>query len=213
MNEHSKLWNRLDVCLCLNQPSRLDRWKLATEEFQRVGLTAERFYSIPAESPHQSFCLSQYAMLKTFLATGKKTGLLLEDDVVFRDLAPLEAAWSELPQNWDALYLGANITAGVFGIKENPPVRYSDNLYSVRRAWTSHAIVYTKEAAQRIVTVYNPYTCGMYDNFLSEHMLPKLNAFVVNPMVAFQRPGKSDLWGNHADYTEAFEASNKIMER
>ena len=152
-------------------------------------------------------------MLKTFLATNAKTALLLEDDVVFQDLGPLPAALQQLPADWDVLYLGANITDMVFGIKENPPVRHSEHLFRVRRAWTSHAIAYTRQAVERIVTVYNPNTCGMYDNFLSEYMLPKLNAFLVSPMVAFQRPGKSDLWRGNTDYTGAFEAGNKIMQR
>lgn len=150
-------------------------------------------------------------MLKTFLSTKAKTVLLLEDDAVFRNLEALPAALSELPADWDVLYLGANITDMVFGIKENPPVKHSEHLYRVRRAWTSHAIAYTREAAERIVTVYDPNTCGMYDNFLSEYMLPKLNAFLVNPMVAYQRPGKSDLWGCATDYTGAFEWGNKFM--
>lgn len=136
----------------------------------------------------------------------------MEDDVIFKDLAPLDAAIAELPENWDVLYLGANITDGVFGIKENPPVRYSAHLWRLRRAWTSHAIAYTREAAERICRVYDPWVNGMYDEFLSSTMLPKLEAFIVSPMVAWQRPGKSDLWGGNADYTGAFEWGNKFMQ-
>ena len=151
-------------------------------------------------------------MLKTFLSTGAETLLALEDDAVFRNLDVLPKAIAELPADWDILYLGANITGMVFGIQENPPAKHSQHLHRVRRAWTSHAIAYTRNAAERIVTVYNPDICGMYDNFLSEYMLPKLNAFLVNPMVAWQRPGKSDLWGQQTDYTGAFEMGNKIMQ-
>lgn len=152
-------------------------------------------------------------MLKTFLATGAKTLLAMEDDVVFRDLAPLEKAIGELPVNWDILYLGANITDMVFGIKENPPVRYSDHLHRIRRAWTSHAIAYTRSMVETIVMGYPVGTYEMYDNWLSVNILPHYNAFLVNPMVAFQRPGKSDLWGCQADYTGAFLEGNKIMSK
>ena len=136
---------------------------------------------------------------------------MLEDDCIFKDLKHLQAAIDELPAGWDVLYLGANITDMVFGIKENPPLRHSQHLYRIRRAWTSHAIAYTREAAMRIATVYSPHTCGMYDEFISSNMLGKMNAFLVNPMCAFQRPGKSDLWGGHTDYTGAFEQGDKIM--
>jgi len=152
-------------------------------------------------------------MLKTFLATGAKTLLALEDDVVFQDLAPLEHAVAELPPTWDILYLGANITGGVFGIKENPPQRHSDHLWRVKRAWTSHAIAYTRSMVETIVARYPVHTYEMYDNWLSGNILPHYNAYVVNPMVAFQRPGKSDLWNCQADYTGAFLEGNKIMSR
>lgn len=214
MSDYKDVWKKFDTVYCLNQASRPDRWLQAQQELARVGLTHfGRFLSLPAATPMQSFCLSQYALLKTFLSTKATTLLALEDDVVFIDLSRLPKAIAELPADWDILYLGANITDGVFGIKENPPVRHSEHLYRVRRAWTSHAIAYTREAAQRIVTVYDPNTCGMYDEFVSSRMLEKMNAYLVNPMVAYQRPGVSDLWGGRAtDYTGAFEMGNKIMQ-
>lgn len=213
MSDYKDVWKKFDTVYCLNQASRPDRWAQAESEFSRVQLAnVKRFLSLPAGQPIQSFCLSQYALLKTFLSTKATTLLALEDDVVFRELHVLPKALVELPSDWDILYLGANITEGVFGIRENPPVRHSEHLYRVRRAWTSHAITYTREAAQRIVTVYDPNTCGMYDEFVSSHMLEKMKAYLVNPMVAFQRPGISDLWGGRAtDYTGAFEMGNKIM--
>lgn len=215
----SKIWNLGEVKFCLNQESRPDRWSQAQEEFCRVGLTdVQRFLSIPADQPNQSFCLSQYAMLKAFLATGAKTAILFEDDVVFGNLDYLESAIGELPtdwrDSWDILYLGANITDMVFGIKENPPTRYSEHLWRVERAWTSHAIAYDRKVAEYIVEYYPVHTFNMYDNWLSEKVLQEFECFLVNPMVAFQRPGKSDLWGGiQTDYTGAFEWGNKFMSK
>src|SRR5690348_6806898 len=132
MTNYSSIWEKFEAVYCLNQATRPDRWKLAQQEFDRIQLMdVRRFLSLPAGQPMQSFCLSQYAMLKTFLATKAETLLALEDDVVFRDIDVLPAALSELP-DWDVLYLGANITDMVFGIKENPPVRHSEHLYRVR---------------------------------------------------------------------------------
>src|SRR6185503_10149802 len=145
MNTHSTTWSFFETVYCLNQASRPDRWNQAQSEFSRVGLTnVTRFLSLPADTPSHSFCLSQYAMLKTFLKTEGRVLLALEDDVVFKDLQALDAALTELKQ-WHILYLGANITDMVFGIKENQPVGVSPHLYRIRRAWTSHAIAYTRE--------------------------------------------------------------------
>jgi len=149
-------------------------------------------------------------MLKTFLKTEGRVLLALEDDVVFKDLQALDAALTELKQ-WHILYLGANITDMVFGIKENQPVGVSPHLYRIRRAWTSHAIAYTREMVEVIVRDYPAETFEMYDNWLSEKMLPLYDAYLVNPMVAYQRPGRSDLWGCQTDYTGAFEWGNKFM--
>jgi hypothetical protein len=48
----------------------------------------------------------------------------------------------------------------------------------------------------------------MFDNALSD-LLPELNAFVVAPMVAWQRPRFSSIWQRSEvdDYTEIFEVS------
>lgn len=123
----------------------------------------------------------------------------------------LQKALDELPEDWDVLYLGANITDGVFGIKEYPPTRYSDHLYRVPKAWTSHAIGYSRKMAETIANFYPVGDYHIFDNWLNEFVLPKYKCYLVNPMVAFQRPGFSDLWGNATDYTGAFEWGDRFM--
>jgi len=209
-NKHD-IWKPFGVVYCLNQDSRPDRWKLATEEFARVGLKVDRFSSIPADQPYKSFCLSQYAMLKTFVASGHAVGLLLEDDVIFQSLEHLPAALAELPKDWDILYLGANITEMVTGIKDRPPMRYSKHLCRVGAAWTTHAVAYSRAMAIKIISTYPVNSYAMYDQWLNENILASHQCFLVNPMLAFQRPGKSDLWSQETDYTGAFVHGNKIM--
>jgi GR25 family glycosyltransferase involved in LPS biosynthesis len=211
MSISKKGWQLFDKIYCLNQDSRPDRWEQAKSEFERVGVKVDRFATIPADQPNKSFCLSQYAMLKTFLQTDGRTLLTFEDDVLFKDMPHLQASMEELPIDWDIIYLGANITDMVFGIKENPPVRYSDHLFRVCKAWTTHAIGYTRAMVERIVAEYPVHTFEMYDNWLNSEILPTFNAYLVNPMVCWQRPGKSDLWGQETDYTGAFIHGDKIM--
>lgn len=214
MTEQKDKWQLFDMRMCLNQESRPDRWKQATEEFKRVGLTdVQQYFSIPADQPNKSFCLSQYAMLKTFYETKEKVGLFFEDDVIFKDLSHLDAAIAQLPEDWDILYLGANITEGVFGIKELPPVKYSPYLYRVRKAWTTHAIAYSRRIVDIILRHYPVGSFEMFDNWLNTDILSHYNCFLVNPMVCWQRPGRSDLWNTNADYTGAFEWGNKFMQQ
>lgn len=213
MGNSKSVWDFFKIKYCLNQDSRPDRWIQAQQELTRVGLEVERFSSLPADQPFKSFCLSQYAMLKAFLGTGKETLLTLEDDVLFRDLGHLEQALKDLPTDWDILYLGANITEMVQGIDANPPepCSWTKQLWRVRRAWTTHAVAYTRKVVQDIVDMYPIHSFEMYDCWLSNHILGPSNAYLVNPMVAHQRPGKSDLWDQETDYTGAFIHGDKIM--
>jgi hypothetical protein len=191
-----------DRILCLNQPEREDRRQQAAEEFERVGLLVDWFYSIPDAEPWLSFCLSQRGMIE--LVTNCDKVLLLEDDVIFRDFETLPDVMAQLPEDWDILYLGANV------LDENPE-RHSTNLWRIRAAWTSHAIAYQGPILREIARRYDPYTCGMYDDWLKREILPICRAYVCSPMLAYQRPGHSDLWGKWADYTGAFEHGNERM--
>lgn len=152
-------------------------------------------------------------MLKAFLTTGKETLLTLEDDVIFRDLGHLQQALKDLPADWDILYLGANITEMVHGIDVKPPepCNWTKNLWRVKRAWTTHAVAYRRKVVQDIVDIYPVHTYEMYDCWLSNNILAPSNSYLINPMVAWQRKGKSDLWGQETDYTGAFIYGDKIM--
>lgn len=198
-----------DKIYCLNQLSRPDRWQQALDEFLKHNIIeVEQFLCITADQPFQSFCLSQYAMLKKFLASDKNNLLILEDDVIIHEHSHLDEAIKELPHDWDILYLGANL----FGQGGWPiPQKFSNHLSRIKHAWTSHAIAYNRKAAQYIVNHYPVETYAMYDNWLSENVLEKLNCFITNPMCAWQRPVKSDLWGIEVDYTGAFDAGNKLL--
>lgn len=196
-------WNYFDKVYCLNQAERPDRWMQAEEEFLRIGLTVERFESIKADQPFHSFCISQHAMLKQFLSTDGNTLLTLEDDVIFKSLDHFDQALIELPDNWDVLYLGAN-DRGV------TPQKYSKHLCRIKLAWTTHAVAYSRKMVEFIVNNYPVQTFAMYDDWLSNR-LPDHQCFIINPPVAHQRPGQSDLWGTFADYTGCFEDVERRM--
>ena len=192
-----------DKIYCLNQPERIDRWELANAELKRVGIKADWFYSIPDKEPYMSFCLSQRAMIDDLVKNQYKAALLLEDDVLFRNYQRIDTYTKGLPENWDILYLGANVT-------DPKPEKITDNLFRIRAAWTTHAIAYNNKVFQ-VIDKYNPETNGMYDDWLSREVLPNVNAYVIIPMIAWQRPGHSDLWGKWADYTGAFQHQSKMI--
>lgn len=197
-------FNRI-VCLSLTQ----DEWVIGKAEFDRVGLhQVERFQAVKEIGPHQSFSHSERDILLDFLHSDAQTLLHLEDDCVFRDLSHLPQAINELPDDWDILYLGANLI--LWGNGEPDPERYSDHLFRVKCAWTTHAIAYNKKCVEFILGKQPGFNDRMYDNALSD-LLPELNAFIVAPMVAYQRPRFSSIWDRFDDYTPIFERSDERL--
>jgi hypothetical protein len=179
-------------------------WVIAEQEFQRVGLTVEKFQSLPDIGPHQSFSKSEREILVGFYLSDAQTLLHLEDDCVFRDLSHLDTALNELPPDWDIVYLGANLVCWNNG--EPAPEQFSSHLWRVRAAWTTHAIGYNRKCVHELLTRQPNYSEMMFDQYLSNR-LSEFNAFCVAPMVAYQRPRFSSIWQREDDYTPIFEAS------
>lgn len=190
------------------------QWTQAQEEFVKAGITSyEKFNALPMDDneilgPHQSFSGSVRQILRDFLASDSTTLLMLEEDCIFRDLSHLEGAFSELPDDWDVLYLGANLL--LWNQDPPPPERVSEHLFRVRAAWTTHAIGYNKKVVPYLLENQPGLSEQMFDNYLSDH-LPNLNAYVVAPMVAYQRPHVSSIWGRYDDYTDIFVASEEKL--
>lgn len=189
---------------------------LGQAECQRVGLTVEPYHAVKEIGPHQSFSHSERNILLDFLYDPDADTLLhLEDDVLWRELGHLPQAINELPADWDVLYLGANLLLWNDG-NEPYPFRYSEYLFRVRAAWTTHAIVYHKRCVRRILEGQPSFDAQMFDNYLSTRLL-ELNAFIVAPMVAYQRPHWSSIWtqddgaAKWTDYTEVFERSEERL--
>lgn len=195
------MWGFFDRIICLSSDTH--EYALASAEFTRVGITATRYPAVREIGPHQSFSHSERNILLDFLYSDDETLLHLEDDVAFRDLGHLPQAISELPADWDILYLGANVT-------DEQPERVSEHLCRIRSAWTTHAIAYNKKVIRFLLENQPGFSQNMYDNFLGS-VLPHLNAFVVTPMVAYQRPRVSSIWGRYDDYTPLFEDCDKRL--
>lgn len=194
------------VCLTNNE----SEFAVAQREFERVGLiglgrAVRRFQAVEEIGPHESFSHGERNILLEFLHSSDESLLHLEDDCVFRNLEHLPHALSELPPDWDILYLGANLICWNNG--EPAPERFSDHLFRVRAAWTTHAIAYNRKCVYEILAKQPAFSEQMFDQYLSSR-LPDFNAFCIAPMVAYQRPRFSSIWQRADDYTPIFEASD-----
>lgn len=213
------VWNFFDRKVVLTADDV--EWCAAQTEFARVGLDGyQKFQALAIDDgeilgPHQSFSGSECQILRDFLNSDALTLLHLEDDCVFRDLSHLEQALQELQSDWDIVYLGANLLCWNNGGPQ--PERYSQHLFRVKEAWTTHAIGYNRKCVSFILEHQPGLSERMFDNYLSD-MLPHLTAYVVAPMIAWQRPHKSTIWKEadgvtpkFTDYTDVFVASNEKL--
>lgn len=202
-------WKFFDMRVCLTTGQA--QWNGIRPEFDRVGIDVKPFYALPGNTSFESFNRSEQAIIKSFLKSGHNTLLHLEDDAVFKDYSHLNQAISELPAYWDILYLGANL-CGSDQTNWPKPKRFSQHLFRVTHAWTTHAIAYRRNVAEFIQMDYDSEKDGMYDDYLTRKVLHKFNAYVVSPMIVWQRPRHSELWQRFVDYDGCYSQSQNRME-
>jgi hypothetical protein len=201
-------WSFFDRIVCLSLTE--EEWSKGKAEFERVGLYGvERFQAVKEIGPHQSFSHSEREILIDFYHSPAQRLLHLEDDCQFRDLGHLDHALYELPENWDILYLGANLLMWNNG-SEPKPERVSEHLFRIKGAWTTHAVAYNKKCVFEILAKQPEFSVQMFDNYLSDR-LAEFNAYIVAPMVAYQRPRFSAIWDRWDDYTSIFEESDRRL--
>lgn len=198
------MWGFFDKIYCINLDKRKDRWGNCVNEFGRVGLVCERFTAYDGDNHHLAFNKSQYEVLKKAVEDGGQRILILEDDVIFKSCHHLESACNQLPLDWDCLWLGANLN----GTKQE---RFSGNLFTIKNAFTTHAVAYSRNMAEWIVSNFNPDEFPIYDEWLRINVQSEYKCFVIAPMIAWQRPDHSDIWGHHADYTRCFSEGEYLL--
>lgn len=112
---------------------------------------------------------------------------VFEDDcVLLQPWSVVEKAMSQLPSNWDALWLGCNPTRQL--------AQYSNNLYKVTRAYCLHAVIYNSERMVKyILDNHNTPSGKNLDIFIAKEVMPRFNCFTVWPIVATQLSDISDI--------------------
>jgi hypothetical protein len=187
----------------------------------------KRSFNLSHKAILTQFCDEMFQQLKKqgIDDFNNKTILVLEDDADLRNLEYLNdryedgsvAQWdnalsdydfsiiNQLPDDWDILYLGANVKPTPDFI---PPKRVGKNVFRIFNAYTTHAIIYRLGAAQWIKDLYDGEM--MYDAWL-DTQLKFLNAYICCPFLSYQRPTRSDLWDRNVDYTDTFQASENYL--
>lgn len=170
---------------CINLKERPENW--VKFRSQQLPFEVERFEAIK-DSPGWKGCT------KSHLEIMKKIDgmtIVMEDDCLFlKEWNYIEDIMKQLPDNWDALYLGATLNV--------PLEKYSDNLFRLKGGWTTHAIIYKDDTIPKFI-VKHMAPIRKIDVYLAE-LQEKFNVFITYPLTATQRPGYSDVINREQDY-------------
>lgn len=198
-------WSFFDKVVLINLDSRPDRLGSVSEELKRVGLSDYQRLSATELTPGWKGFNASYRRALQEIA-GCEVGLILEDDVRFeKGLDSMGSALQQLPEDWHALWFGANVKA------RSP--RVSANLNRLLGGWTTHAVAYKGHFAQVLLDAFDWEGNRVFDDFLRTDIQPYYNCFITNPLAAVQAPDYSNLMNKDVDYRELFEYSQECMLR
>lgn len=213
----------VDQIYLINLPHRLDRKQQADKELAKIASQWTIVSPMADADPKTSFNKTCFNIFLRAQEDGNNMIAVFEDDVCIKPndaevetetngkphtvtitaMDMLIASINALPEDWDVLYLGANL-------RDGETVKIHSCLHKITKAWTTHAVIYNKRA---IDTICDEYAClSMFDAWLSD-MIERgyLNAYICAPMIAWQRAGYSDLEDKHVDYSEIFVESEKKL--
>jgi GR25 family glycosyltransferase involved in LPS biosynthesis len=189
-----------DEIYCINLEDREDRWLEVQEEFKKLNIKAKRFKAIKNENGALGCKQSHLKIIQEAKDRNLKNILIFEDDVKFVTVDDIHLVIdSTLKQlndlNWNMFYFGASIHPEL-GIIE----KVSNNILKTNFAYTTHAYAVNSNVFDYILTESLNNNSSI-DVFYSEKVVGDLqNSFVINPMIAIQNIGYSDIIKKEVDY-------------
>lgn len=195
----------------INLDSRPDRWANVQEELKKLSLTNYVRFPGIVYSPNEGGAWMGSVVSHFKCVTEGEDGMLLvfEDDVSFEDniLEILPKALSQLPDDFDLFYIGANVKASA--------TRHSENLFRVMEGvHTNHAILFSNKARETIKANYDPFHTEYctFDHWLYVVGQNLMKCYVCYPLVAFQKGGMSDVRQEELDdiYREEMLNNQKL---
>ena len=182
--------------IVINLDSRPDRLKLFREN--HFPFEVERFPGCVAACREDGCTQSHIQVIRQ---QTEFPFVVFEDDcLLLHPWSVVEEAMKQLPKNWDALWLGANV--------KQKPNRYSENLFRLTGAYALHAVIYNSKSMIDFIVKKHKSPPGKNLDIFYRHIVQrKFECYLVYPMVATQYEGISDIGGKFGGHHETFEMS------
>jgi len=196
----NKSFDMFDEIWCINLNKIKDRWKLAVEEFEKLGIDdrVQRFAAVEHKDGRIGLIKSFLHLFKYAKQKGLKNILIFEDDIKFLNnpSQTLEAVKSQL-QSFDMLYLGANTHTKL--------QQYSENVYHLNNAFAAHAICYNESVYDEIIERFEKTNQILKQEDINDvffcSLQNKYKCYLTYPLLATQRPSFSNLDNRNVDYS------------
>ncbi len=171
--------------------SRVDRWERCKEVLTTNGIKRVTRYATQKGKDIYKQTTSDFLDLLR-LKRGNNL-VFFEDDFELVDgwEKILRQSWSELPGNWDMLYLGCNLT--------KTPQRITGNIYRVRGAWCLHAVILNNKFIDYILCNYDINRRIVLDEWMRYEAQRKF-FYMTYPMISYQRESYSDYLDKIVNY-------------
>lgn len=175
----------------------IDRTDEAVKEMDKWGIEYELFKGIRHKAGHIGCGMSYVALFHKYAG---RDLLTFEDDVKFiRN--PFTLSLDGLPDDWDAVYLGANLKGYCLPV--------NDRFCKVQSAWTTHAMLWNKRLTEKIGKEYDPEKGVPIDEWLRRQ--DGLNLYITKPFYATQKDGYSTILGVKVNYHMLFQSQNLLV--
>jgi GR25 family glycosyltransferase involved in LPS biosynthesis len=170
----------------------VDRLEKFDKQAKELGITYKRFQAIEATDPKFGCKLSHISALTM---SEDPVAFIFEDDSIFVEnfQVKFEQAMANIPDDWDMLYLGANLV---------DTYKVNEYWHKSRRCCSTHAYAVKKKALPKLIESANNYDGHIDMAFSLVH--PELNVYLARPTLVYQGPGYSDLQGESVDYSHLY---------
>lgn len=194
----------------VNLKRRIDRLENSTTVLNDLGIIFEVWEATEnSDKPILGLVDSMQRYFKKVLAGGGKRCLVFEDDIkelvdtkTFNDT--MNKCVEQLPEDWGLFYPGCNVAHGVDKF-------YSENLLSLKMAFATHSVAYSKKAMEFVV---NREIKEPFDNCLVRDFQPHAKVFCSYPMLFTQMADFSDIEQKNTDYSRFIEGRyNEAIKR
>lgn len=191
----------IDKIYCINLDRRPEKWQAVQKQFQKHGLKVDRMPGVdgndfridyPCSHGNNGCTIAHLQCVERAKLLGLTNVMIFEDDVVLHDKFNdvLNASMQELPEDWQFLYLG--------GTHKERPVKITEHIYRVSKTFCTHACVIRSTLFDYVLnnfkSLHQPCDCYYTDK---NH---EGNMYVINPPIAWQSGGFSDIVGRDMFY-------------